>query len=152
MNIERLKLMTEMLDEVKAGKWKPSEVIPRSQRRKDGAHNRTFNLGCWVVVGATVSGNRCGFAACAVGHACLDKRFTEQGLEFNWDHSLTVPEFGEEGGVQAVANFFEITTDRAREFFYPSRYMQGTHTTAGQVSNRIKEFIAKSLKPAKQAK
>lgn len=101
MNVERLTKMAELLDKV-------------------SAEHKPFNLGYWShkaevledfelketarASGLTVSEvHECGTVACAVGHACQDNWFNEQGLTAT---ESGCPSYGEVSSWGAVAVFF----------------------------------------------
>lgn len=81
----------------------------------------------------------CGTSACAVGHACLNPVFNEQGLKGT---AWGAPRFNGYTSWDAVHRFFCLSTEDARHLFSDDRYPKGGGTTANQVADRIEAFIA----------
>jgi len=138
MNIERLTKLAELLDKV-------------------ALERRPFNLSVWVHKTqdlcfmdvkdtAVASGlsedevehHECGTVACAVGYACLDPWFNEQGLRAYED----LPSYRYSSGWDAVEDFFGIYYEEARHLFSPDSYTGEEETRAEEVAARIREFIA----------
>ena len=139
MNIERLTKLAELLDKV-------------VEERKP------FNLYCWTdeidrsqgegvfksIASASdmteeeLSKHECGTVACAVGHACLDSWFNEQGLILDLDGQ---PKFENNQSWDAVAAFFEIGIELAIFLFDHGNYEEETETTAAEVAYRIRALI-----------
>jgi len=138
MNIERLTKLAELLDKV-------------DEQRKP------FNLSVWVrspteltgldledtaaASGLTreeVTSHECGTVACAVGHACLDSWFNEQGLILDLDGQ---PKFENNQSWDAVAAFFEVGIELAIFLFDHGNYEEETETTAAEVAYRIRALI-----------
>jgi hypothetical protein len=111
MNRERLQQMVTML----RGLPPESEVA--------------FNLETW----------NCGTSACAVGHACLNPVFKNQGLQ--WDDILFDPVYEGSYGWLAVERFFDISEGRAEHLFADWRHPTGGETTANEVADRIELFL-----------
>lgn len=82
----------------------------------------------------------CGTSACAVGWACLDPVFIQQGLVF--DSLRITPEFMGNDGWYAVKAFFGIEFDQGRHLFDIGRYAKGEHATPDDVADRIELFLA----------
>jgi hypothetical protein len=82
----------------------------------------------------------CGTSACAVGWACLDPVFIEQGLTF--DRLRIAPEFMGSDGWHAVKAFFDIGFGQARDLFDIGNYGKGASTGPDEVAARIEAFIA----------
>jgi hypothetical protein len=82
----------------------------------------------------------CGTSACAVGHACLDPAFQEQGLEL--DRLNSAPVFDGKEGWEAVERFFGLTHTQATYLFYFEAYDSGSAATADEVADRIESFLA----------
>ena len=115
MNRERLQQMVTMLRELPA------------------TNHIGFDLGDWY----------CGTTACAVGHACLDPVFREQGLTLRQDFDGVCPVFGVHDGWDAVEMFFELSTAEAENLFYRPTYPEyGANTTPAHVADRIEELLA----------
>lgn len=136
MNRERMQLMHDMLCEVEAGTWRPAApegtnvttMVPR------------FNLGIWA---GFIEG--CGFAACAVGHACLDPRFNAQGLVLSGkEHWMSgLPTYKGNQSWWAVQDFFDIQPTLAHELFDPFFYddVEDGAITAAHVADRIAAML-----------
>lgn len=139
MNIERLTKLAELLDKV-------------------AAERKPFNLSVWVrspaeLVGmdledtATASGlameevasHECGTVACAIGHACLDPWFNEQGLTVDLDGQ---PKFENNQSWDAVAAFFEIGWELSIFLFDYTNYEEEQETSAAAVAYRIRALTA----------
>ena len=73
------------------------------------------------------SPEECGFAGCAMGHACIDPTFMAMGLHFHRDRG---PEFVTEDGVKrnfgAAMAFFELSEAEADFLFYPLTYYRSS--------------------------
>lgn len=143
MNTERMQLMLTMLKEVQAGTWKPSV-----QAEPDGTnvyHTKVaFNLNVWA---GTTQG--CGFAACAVGHACLDKRFNDLGLHIQFTGASSgFPRYDGVGHTNTddswhhVAEFFKLFTSEAVHLFNPVSYRHGRYSVEPEPI-RVEEVIAR---------
>lgn len=113
MNRERLELMVTMLEEVEAGTWEPNDDanLPEMLRPTESV---SFDLKHW-------GGPKgmCGYAACAIGHACMDARFTH--LTNNTELSIA-PRCGGEVGWAAVYRYFDIPQKVAKNLFSDGRY------------------------------
>jgi hypothetical protein len=84
----------------------------------------------------------CGTAACAVGHACLNPVFKEQGLGLDKQTIFPNPKFQGEFGWRAVELFFDIEPANAKYLFLGDEYTHGEETTAVEVADRIESFLA----------
>lgn len=142
MNIKRLKLMVKMLSEVEAGTWKlpPKSVISRIDvmpAYREEEHQTQFDLSFWTYGSKTID---CGFTACAVGHACLDKRFNKQGLGLDWSDT---PNFNGSSSWGAVNGFFEIRNSTSTILFSGSEYPEHLKGNAlvVQVRRRIEKLL-----------
>lgn len=138
MNTKRLTLMRDMLVEVRNGRWRATGPLAGIIADEPV----TFDLSDWAEYrddGATEPDEtiECGFQACAVGHALLDKRFQAMGLEdVDQDYLLDVlengdlptfeaelsPEYNGRANFEGVAHFFDIEYDVAMHLFHPERY------------------------------
>lgn len=148
MNKENLQLMSTMLGEVIDGTWKgipvdhkvilgPVKLFPERVTE--------FDLESWV------DSNPCGYSACAVGHACFDKRFQALGLSFKKEIPvLTVKHPSVEGHVtltetrwDAVSCLFEISVDAARTLFLDKHYTGYIKygVSAKRVKSRVDELL-----------
>jgi hypothetical protein len=88
-----------------------------------------FNLETW----------NCGTSACAVGHACLNPVFEDQGLQ--WDAILFDPVYEGSCGWSAVEQFFDISAPKAEWLFADWRYPTGGDTSPDEVASRIESFL-----------
>lgn len=111
MHKERLEQMVTML-----------RNLPEEKRAK-------FHIDGWT----------CGTTACAVGHACFDPWFNEQGLRIN---EYGAPSFEDETSWWAVEKFFELGEDDAFHLFSGGNYPKEQETTPLDVADRIEAFIA----------
>jgi hypothetical protein len=87
-----------------------------------------FDIGEWT----------CGTSACAVGTACFHPWFNEQGLHIN---DCGGPEFDLWHGWHAVEQFFELSSNEARDLFCGVRYPSGDDTKPDEVADRIESFL-----------
>lgn len=156
MHTENLQLMSTMLGEVVAGTWKPTQraginKIAREEAGKRVTKQVKFDLSSWVAVSGIITGRYCGFAACAVGHAMLDRRFFEAGLRSA--HSLMgdklLPRLEGKGcswgGWDDVAEFFGIGGATAQSLFTPSAYPNSHGVSAKQVKARVDALLGGNL-------
>jgi hypothetical protein len=81
----------------------------------------------------------CGTTACAVGWACLDPVFIEQGLHL--DYLRIAPQFEGGNGWYAVKHFFGVTFEQARYLFDINHYTKGCKTEPDEVADRIESFL-----------
>lgn len=142
MNIENLKLMQTMLTEIAAGTWKISSHAVYVGQDVEGSIK--FDLWSWV----ENRNDDCGFSACAIGHATMDKRFTDLG----WWLDVHSPKYenpvnGDMFGCwDAVETFFGIEYYTAQLLFMNMKYMDGAgspinHVTPDMVNARIETLI-----------
>lgn len=125
MNIERLRLMSQMLGEVVAGTWKPTSKVQPVLRSMPVEGNVGFEMRSWF----GLTPDYCGYSACAVGHACLDERFNQLGLVFD-DGPTYVGPNGEEYAPdwEGVCEFFGIDLPTAERLFSDWSYFEvGAH-------------------------
>lgn len=131
MNIERLRLMSQMLGEVVAGTWKPTAKVKPMLRAIPIEGNLGFEMRSWF----GLTPDYCGYSACAVGHACLDDRFNKLGLVFD-DGPAYVGVNGEEYAPdwEGVSAFFEIDLQTAEHLFSNCSYwdLSKSHSTEWQ--------------------
>lgn len=123
MNIFRLQLMAEMLQEM-------SVAIPvfEVEEQCDTVYNHEqtacvvdgFSLDTWTnAIGfAKDTFSSCGYTACAVGHAMFDVRFNAFGLY----SENGVPAYQGKNSWEAVREFFGIQNLTAETLFSPSEY------------------------------
>lgn len=142
MNIERLKLMVKMLNEVESGTWKlPKKSvidgIESMPSYREEEHKNQFDLSFWSFGTKALE---CGFTACAVGHACFDKRFNKLGLEFDFSDT---PTFNGSSSWGAVEKFFEIRETTAVILFSGGEYPEHLKGNAlvVQVRRRIEKLL-----------
>lgn len=143
MNRENLQLMADMLGEVVAGTWKG---VPVDHKWKLGPVKlfpervNSFNIDSWSET------TDCGYSACAVGHACYDKRFISQGL-FMADYG---PELTVKGNFlskwDAVMELFDIDNELAHILFHESHYKGYIKygVQPKRVKQRVEELLASS--------
>jgi hypothetical protein len=111
MNKHRLEQMVMML-----------RALPPEKREE-------FSLSDW----------KCETTACAVGHACLDPVFQEQGLVFST--TWATPTFGRHESWAAVENFFDLNIKQSEWLFSDWTYPKNHDTEPREVANRIAQFI-----------
>lgn len=121
MNTERLALMAKLLFEVSTKQWKGGPAVKLWNRRSQVEPQKglKFDLLSWV------ERSGCGYSACAVGHACLDPRFNEQGLvmDLNYASPLYIDKSGyKRTSWMAVETFFGIGEKAAEYLFQKSKY------------------------------
>lgn len=154
MNVQRLQLMVTMLREVVAGTWHPTVMPPEDAEYGDYGQEPEsisevfthWDLRSWLSTDG--SPKECGFTACAVGHACLDRRFVDQGLKFD-EFSTPVIQVQVRGAwstwledFDAAAYFFDISVEEATRLFSIER---GIYETPEHVITRIEDLIAVGL-------
>jgi hypothetical protein len=146
MNRERLELMCTLLAEVEQGTWEPSglfdiagQVLPLTERP-----GHRFDMVEWL----DPVRPDCGFAACAIGHACLDTRFNAQGLFIGSDGAgqSPAPFFEDKGRLHrswaAVGRFFDLTPVQEDYLFDGDKYPYDKRDPAA-VRQRIEQALAK---------
>lgn len=82
---------------------------------------------------------KCETTACAVGHACLDPVFIDQGLMFST--TWPTPTFGSLESWAAVEHFFDLTGKQREWLFSDWTYPQNDETESGEAANRIVRFV-----------
>ena len=147
MNRERLQLMVTLLKEVEAGTWEPSgttlghQPLPLPNRP-----GHRFDMIDWFDNVRT----DCGFAACAVGHACLDERFNREGLllKFNGPGQSHHPMYSHKGNTYlswvAVSLFFDLRMMETDHLFDGDKYPYDQKKDPAAVRQRIEAFLADS--------
>lgn len=141
MNRERLELMVTLLKEVEAGTWEPStglglDALPCS--------THLFDMVDWY----DPVRPDCGFAACAVGHACLDARFNQLGLFLQWDGpgQSHAPAYIDKGRQHrswaAVGRFFDLTPTQEDYLFDGDKYAYDKKQSPAAVRQRIEQALA----------
>jgi hypothetical protein len=125
MNVERLTRMEALL-------------------RAPLPENTDFNIDTWIekhwhlAEGTTLEEIPCGTVCCAVGLACRDPWFNEQGLRFSHGE----PDFEEHSGFRAVARFFEITAPQATELFSGDYYPRQVDHYGDRVLDKNGDWIS----------
>ena len=146
MNRERLELMVTLLKEVEAGTWEPSGspttlagvVVPLAERP-----GHRFDMIDWL---DNVRPD-CGFAACAVGHACLDARFNALGLCMLWNgpgqshHPFFVVKGQAHLSWAAVGRFFDLTPTQEDYLFDGDKYAYDKKKDPAAVRLRIEATL-----------
>lgn len=122
MNVERLTKLAELMDRIK----------PTSKKK--------FDLQYWK------KKTDCGTSACAVGWACSDPWFKEQGLKLKtdvWSRKETETAwdvyYDDWRHFAAVARFFDIREYEAEHLFMPGV----EYSKPADVASRVREFIKK---------
>lgn len=99
-------------------------------------------------VGFDLSSWHCGTTACAVGHACLNPKFQEQGLKLVPSRSDGfIPSYAGNTGWEAVRSFFGLGAEEDDYLFFAWEYPKGSQTTAAEVADRIEDFLAGNPDP-----
>jgi len=134
MNPERVELMITMLKEVEAGTWKPAAIAAVDDVKAEDLPNTKawFDMSTWLSTDGDPA--TCGFNACAIGHACLDQRFIDQGLEM----SGAEPSFGGYHGPYAIGEFFGIDEQVVFDLFIPD---DGSQVTAAEVRESLEKLL-----------
>lgn len=94
--------------------------------------------------------NDCGFAACAVGHACSIPAFRKAGLKMTAHGNIGGygdrddliafgPEYKNSAGFNAVEDFFNLGNCDAYSLFGPTSYPEGVRPST--VANKIRRFV-----------
>ena len=111
---------------------KMADLMHRVQARIDAGElqPRQFDMRGWQME------LNCGTAACAVGFACLDPWFNEQGLAFN-ARGVT-PQYGDLLHWAAVTAFFDIDMYDANTLFDSGAYRAGR---PWEVASRIMHYV-----------
>lgn len=88
----------------------------------------------------------CGFAACAIGLACLSREFRDEGLGYAKDtHDEIFPTFRAKTNWAAVEAFFGLSYDQALNLFQDTRYKCSKGSEgAYAVAARIRKLIQRS--------
>lgn len=134
--VNHLNLMIEMLNEVADGRWRKGAANTPVELQVDiPTCQITFDLGEWQ------HDDECGFTACAIGHACLDKRFNDLGLV----NQGGVPHYGGAYSWGALEEFFGIPEVDLWFLFAEDEYPPGA--TPHLVAQRI-ELYLRRLKAA----
>lgn len=90
----------------------------------------------------------CKTASCALGHACLDEKFIEQGLHLREDTTpdryvnFAKPQYHGASDCRAGMEFFEIDDDEANDLFNDMSYpMQSADIMPHHVVSKIDRLI-----------
>jgi hypothetical protein len=105
--------------------------------RLDTVPPHDFSLGKWVERPAD---SKCGFAGCAVGWAGTIDEFNRDGFKFGPGGFHVV--YGQSQNWRAVTEFFGLEFHQAEYLFDVGRYLNGRHTTPGEVASRIRAAVA----------
>jgi hypothetical protein len=85
---------------------------------------------------------KCGTSACAVGWACQDPVFKEQGLHLKDFGKTHMPTYGKHSSWDAVCEFFDLAQPDALRVFDPCAYpYHGIDVKPEQVIFRIENLI-----------
>ena len=119
---------------------------------------KTFNMGEWgrhdMSHHPEKEANFCGTAACALGHAAMDKNFRRAGLEMEWEASFYNNDgdyCGEPQAYQATIMFKGEENESAGAKFFGLSYDEACDIFLGTDATK-KEVIAKLKKYAKRRK
>lgn len=141
MNRENLQMMADMLGEVVAGTWKG---VPVDHKWKLGPVKlfpervNSFDIDRWADV------TDCGYSACAVGHACFDKRFIGQGLHMlDSTPFLKLPTGQVLEAWDGVTELFGINYETARRLFHETHYVG--YIKYGVIPYRVKARVEELL-------
>ena len=88
----------------------------------------------------------CGYAGCAVGHACQIPTFRRAGLHLSpipFQKGQFTPTYQGSRGMQAVKHFFGITDGQVLDLFFPESYSLDKTIRPGKVVKRIRALIRK---------
>jgi hypothetical protein len=112
---------------------------------------RKFDLDTWgeVVRDKETGELKCGTTACAVGHACFNPDFRDEGLgisAFYLKDGGIVPTFNGYYGPYAVSIFFDIDAIQTNHLFYADSYKYGRRGPRS-VANRIESFVRRGGMP-----
>lgn len=114
---------------------------------------RTFDIGVFY---EEWEGYKCGYAACAVGHAMCDPWFKRRGFttyESSW-RKIAGPLNKKTGSIgwDAVEEFFDINNEESDLLFTPLSYPEYTYNpTPKQVAKRIRKFVKEKKKDERTA-
>lgn len=111
--------------------------------------DQEFNMGLWFRPDPL----SCGYSACAIGCAALDRKFNKEGFglqrptRVNWSQQ---PSYRSSDypvqllGFDAVTEFFDLSYDDAQHLFDPHRYRNTDSylITREMVIDRIENFMA----------
>lgn len=122
LNHERLEMIRVMLERVVHGSWdmNPDHVKLRRSMNVDRGTDVTVtscDLKHWRMQ------TSCGYAACAIGHACFDPVFNELGLKWTFGQ----PKYKQEVGWDAVDLFFEFEQYKTSRILFQQGSYQKQH-------------------------
>jgi hypothetical protein len=120
MNVERLKNLLRVLEEVK------ERQLP-------------FEMQWWFSRDGVSSGDECGSAACALGWACRDPWFQEQGLQS--DDVTNEPMYDGDCGLVAGMRLFELTYSESADLFFACNYPIRSRVTIDDVMKRVRQQL-----------
>ncbi|GED41220.1 hypothetical protein [Cobetia marina] len=138
MNIERLEIMATILDEVEAGTWQRTVPYPHALETTLVPTDVPvhFSMECWGFPSVGDHDTPCGYSACAIGHAILDKRLPE--LVTSDNTPAFVPQYRDDRCWDAVEAYFDLTEDQADRIFNQDSYINADGVRAIQVATRIR--------------
>ena len=103
LNHERLEMLRVMLERVVHGSWDQNRNHAKLRKDMDVPKDTDVSVtACDLKHWRVETG--CGYAACAIGHACFDPVFNELGLTWTFGQ----PKFKREVGWEAVDAFFDF--------------------------------------------
>lgn len=88
--------------------------------------------------------SECGYAACAVGHACSIPSFRKAGLKLTKFGNYTDPTYKGSSNWYAVESFFDIDNHTAKLLFSSDSY-KNPRVRPSTVANRIRKFVTKGV-------
>lgn len=138
MNIKRLKKLQNLL--LNAAKYKPVDIFYLGSWYED-----SYDYTC--PKDNMLTGHTCGTSACALGLACLDRQFQDEGLKLTPDTEHPwlgpSPEFEGKKAFEAGAAFFDISLRNSQCLFDPDQYEGSSEwdITPKMVADRIQELI-----------
>ena len=94
-----------------------------------------FNMDTWVEKSTDNGKVACGYAACAMGWACMIPEFRKDGLKLYG----VEPEYNNETGFEVAMEFFDISYENAEYLFSPETYDDNVETK--EVIQRIDDII-----------
>jgi hypothetical protein len=120
-------------------------TVLRDYLRSPAVKPEAFNIDFWWRTGRVFE---CGYAGCAVGHACHIPEFIAAGLVLWTDvpNEYPFPQFGEKYSDDAAMSFFDLTDDEVRRLFYADSYFPGKPSQFA-VANRIDELLTTTPNP-----
>lgn len=114
-------------------------TVLRDYLRSPAVKPEAFTISFWWRTGDEFE---CGYAGCAVGHACQIPEFNAAGLALNdgLDDECPFPVFEDLNADDAVGQFFGLLYTQVGYLFYASAYKVGS-ASQWAVANRIDELL-----------